>query len=281
MAANLPPEMGKELERLFKKESQSENGGWIADYAGFSNVESHGITVSRVHVKDEDMAGLLSKSVGHYSTLQTGPLGEYDDLENVCDCLTEELDRYLTPYKGKTILICGIGNQDILADSLGPKTAKKICPHLPMKSAFEKLAVLIPGVSGVTNIRNSTAITSVSSAIGAACVLTIDSTCCADYSRLCRRIELTDTGLRICENGVKLSPSTLGVPVVSVGVPCVIRTKDLAPDMDPSGRELLIPADMEDIVKRASLMIACAILRVAFPELDHNNSMMIADSSLM
>ena len=116
------------------------------------------------------MAGLLSKPMGRYSTLQTGPLGNYNDLESVCACLTEELDRCLSPYKGKTLLVCGIGNRDIPADSIGLETANRIFTHAPMKSAFEKLTVLTPDVSGAANISGSTQIASVPSAIGAACV---------------------------------------------------------------------------------------------------------------
>lgn len=281
MAANLPPEIGKVLEGLFKKGSLSESGDWIAEYVDFIETEAHGIPVQRVNIKDEDMAGLLSKAVGQYSTLQTGPLGDYDDLENVCACLTEELDRYLSPYKGKTLLVCGIGNRDFPADSIGPETAKRIFTHAPMKSAFEKLTVLAPGVSGATNISGSTLISSVSSAIGAACVLLVDSMHCADYSRLCRCIELTDAGIKIYHSGEELSLSTIGLPVISIGVPAAIRVQDLAPNIEASGQELLTVSDIEAVVRRASLMIACAIMRVAYPELDHSASMMIADYSLL
>ena len=281
MAAHLPPEIGKVLEGLFKKGSLSENGDWIAEYVDFSETEAHGIPVQRVNIKDEDMAGLLSKAVGQYSTLQTGPLGDYDDLENVCACLTEELDRYLSPYKGKTLLVCGIGNRDFPADSIGPETAKRIFTHAPMKSAFEKLTVLAPGVSGKTNISGSTLIASVSSAVDAACVLLVDSTNCTEYSRLCRSIQLTDAGIRIYYSGEELSQSTIGVPVISIGIPAVISVKDLAPDMEASNQEFLTVSNIEAVVRRASLMIACAIMRVAYPELDHSASMMIADYSLL
>ncbi len=224
---------------------------------------------------------LLTRAYSPYSTLQTGPLGDYDDLENVCACLTEELDRYLSPYKGKTLLICGIGNRDSLADSIGPETAKRIFTHVPMKSTFEKLTVLAPGVSGATNINGGTQIASVASAIGAACVLLVDSTQCTDYSHLCRCIELTDAGIKIYHSGEELSPSTLGLPVISIGIPVAIRIQDLAPDIETSGQELLTISDIEAVVRRASLMIACAIMRVAYPELDHSASMMIADYSLL
>lgn len=175
MPAILPPEIGKTLEGLFKKGAASEGGDWIKEYVDFSEHETHGIPIQRMSIKDEDMAGLLSKPIGRYSTLLTGPLGDYDDLENVCACLTEELDIYLSPYKGKTLLVCGIGNRDSLADSIGPETAKRIYTHLPMKSAFEKLTVLAPGVNGAANIDTSTVIASVSSAVNADCVLLVDS----------------------------------------------------------------------------------------------------------
>lgn len=281
MAANLPPEIGKILEGLFKKAAPSEGGDWIAEYVDFNETEVHGIPILRVNIKDEDMAGLLSKPVGQYSTLQTGPLGNYDDLENVCACLTEELDRYLTPYKGKTLLICGIGNRDSPADSIGPETANRIFTHVPMKSAFEKLTVFTPGVSGATNISGSTQIASVSSAIGAACVLLVDSTHCTDYSRLCRCIELTDAGIKIYHSGEELSSSTIGLPVISIGIPATIRVQDLAPDIEASNQDFLTVSNIEAVVRRASLMIACAIMRVAYPELDHSASMMIADYSLL
>ena len=64
MAANLPPEIGKVLEGLFKKGSLSESGDWIAEYVDFIETEAHGIPVQRVNIKDEDLAGLLSKAVG-------------------------------------------------------------------------------------------------------------------------------------------------------------------------------------------------------------------------
>lgn len=178
-------------------------------------------------------------------------------------------------------MVCGIGNRDSTADSIGPEAAKRIFTHIPMNSAFEKLTVRAPGVSGETNISGSALIASVSSAVDAACVLLVDSTNRTDYSRLCRSIQLTDTGIQIYYSGEKLSLSTIGVSVISIGIPTVISVKDLAPDMEVSDQEFLTVSNIEAVVRRASLMIACAIMRVAYPELDHSASMMIADCSLL
>ena len=72
MATNLPPEIEKVLEGLFKKGAQSESGDWIAEYVDVSETEAHGIPIQRVNIKDENMAGLFGKPTGQYSTLQTG-----------------------------------------------------------------------------------------------------------------------------------------------------------------------------------------------------------------
>lgn len=281
MPAILPPEIGKTLEGLFKKSAASEGGDWIKEHVDFTTSECHGISIERMNIKDEDTAGLLSKPVGRYSTLLTGPLGDYDDLENVCACLTEELDLYLSPYKGKTLLVCGMGYQNSVADSIGPETAKRIYTRAPMESAFEKLAVLIPGVSGITNLSGSALIASAASVADAACVLLIASTNCMEHSRLCRSIQLTDAGMQVYYSGEELSKSTIAVPIISIRVPTVISAKDLVPDVEESGQECLTVSDIEDVVRRASIMIACAVMRVAYPELDHRTSMMLADCSLL
>ena len=57
----------------------------------------------------------------------------------------------------------------------------------------------------------------------------------------------------------------------------MISVKDLAPDMEASNQEFLTVSNIEAVVRRASLMIACAIMRAAYLELDHSVSMMIAD----
>lgn len=278
MSAMLPPEIGSVLEKLFGRAASKKDSAWIADYVTFEEAESHGIMISRTHIKDEDMAGLLGKYVGHYTTIQTGPLSGYDVLENICACLTDEFNRYLTPYKGKSLCICGIGNADLPADSLGPQTAKRIYPRAPMQSAFEKVTVFCPGVLGNTNIEMNTAISSIVVAAGADCVLAIDSTDCSDYADLCSSVQLTDAGLRIHKNNECLNQSTIGIPVISIGVPTMIHVNRLASDIEALGDGFLTVSDIEDVIKRASLVIASSVLQVVYPDLDYQASRTLAEN---
>lgn len=277
--AKLPPEIGGVLEQLFGDVSAKTDGKWIADYAEFEETVSNNITVSRLHVKDESMAGLLSKSVGRYSTLQTGPLDEYGRLEDICCCLAAELRRYLAPYEGKPLLVCGVGNPELPYDALGPETAKRIYPKMTMEPYFKKVTVFCPSVSSKTNVDITTTIFGIASAVDAACMLAIDATICSNPEDMCGCIQLTDAGLSICHTGEVLDASTIGIPVITVGVPTTIRADSLGIKIPCD--ELLTPARITDITKYAASAIACAVLQVAYPEMDYETSKMFVDELML
>jgi len=112
--------------------------------------KSYDIPVNKVCILAEEAAKFLNKPCGTYITITTGPLDELAPLENLCSCLVEQLKPLLELYFGKTVCICGIGNRNIDADSLGPETAKRIWPYMyekfKIESNFSKLAVICPDV---------------------------------------------------------------------------------------------------------------------------------------
>lgn len=91
--------------------------------------KSHDIPVRRVRVLTEEAAEQLKKPCGTYTTIMPGPLDQLESLENICNCLAGQLRPHLEPFFGKPLCICGIGNQDTPADSLGPETIRQITPH--------------------------------------------------------------------------------------------------------------------------------------------------------
>lgn len=277
-SANLPSEIGAVIEQLAVKAAKAD-GAWIADYAEFEDTVISSIKVSRQHIKDEDMAGLVSKPVGRYSTLQTGPLNEYGQLENICSCLSEELRRYLAPYMGKPLLICGIGNPDLPYDALGPETARRIYPKITMEPYFEKMSVFTPSVSSSTNISTIAAVSGMVTAVNAACVLAIDATDCSDPEDICSCVQLTDAGLHINKSGEILDAGTIGVPVIAVGVPTSIHASRLGIKVPCD--DLLIPAGITGITKYAASAIACAVLQVAYADMDYETSKMFVDQLLL
>ena len=279
MDKNLPPEIGVMLDQLIGKAAVKTDGTWADDHVESESAVSNGVNVSRFYVKDKAAGSLLNKPVGRYSTLQTGPLNEYERLEDICNCLAGELRRYLAPYKGKTLLICGIGNPDLPYDSLGPAVAARIYPGIPMELHFEKIAVFAPSVSGKTNISTVTAISGMASVVNAACVLAVDATDCSDPEDICICIQLTDAGLHINKSGEILDAGTIGVPVIAVGVPTSIHASRLGIKVPCD--DLLIPAGITGITKYAASAIACAVLQVAYADMDYETSKMFVDQLLL
>ena len=277
--AILPMELGFEVERITRGLAAKPDGAWIADYVEFEDAVSNNIKVSRLHAKDDSMAGLLGKSAGRYSTLQTGPLNEYERLEDICCCLAEELRRYLAPYAGKTLLLCGIGNPDLPYDALGPETVRRVYPKMTMEPYFEKITTFCPGVSGNTNISTITAVSGMASAVNAACVLAIDATDCSDPESICSRIHLTDAGLHIRQNGEILDAATIGIPVIAVGMPTSICASQLGIKIPCD--DLLTLAGITNIIKYAASAIACAVLQVAYPGMDYETSKMFVDELML
>lgn len=275
----LPPEIGRIIEQLIGKAASKADGDWTADYVQFGKDVLHGIEVSRMLIKDEAVAGLVGKSAGQYSTLQTGPLNEYGRLEDICNCLAEELRRYLAPYAGKTVLLCGIGNPDLPYDSLGPETAKRIYPKITMEPYFEKIAIFCPSVSSITNTSTITAVSGMASAVNAACVLAIDATDCSEPENICSCIQVTDAGLHINQNAETLDAATIGIPVISVGVPTSIRASQLGINLPCD--DLLAPAGIVNLIKYAASAIACAVLQVAYVGMDYETSKMFVDQLML
>ena len=88
----------------------------------------NGVPVTWVHVQTEEDSIALGRSCGQYISLETGALDKIGSFEGVCDCLARQLRLLLEPFFGKTLCVCGVGNPNSPADSLGPEVAKRFMP---------------------------------------------------------------------------------------------------------------------------------------------------------
>lgn len=236
---------------------------------------SHGIPVTQVQVETEQDEKVLARARGRYITLELGPLTQLLDFEGACACLVEQLKPLMEPYFGKPLCVCGMGNQDVPSDCLGPETAKRFQPHMydifAERSNFEKIAVVCPGTSALTNLATETIVSGVVSAMGAACVVAVDSSVTKDAAMLCAAIHLADSGIENQGKTAHLCQTTVGVPVIAVVVPTAISA--VATSDDGAGEKglLLAPVQVADTISIASFIIACAIAQIAYPELDYES----------
>ena len=239
---------------------------------------SHEIPVTQVCVQSEQDAAALGRRRGLYVTLETGPLNQLVLFENVCACLADQLRPLLEPYFRKPLCVCGLGNQATPHDALGPETARRFQPKayesFAEQSNFERVSMICPGVSALTNLSTEAMISSVAAGMDAACVLTIDSSTCKDVERLCSTIQLSSSGMQIYQRAVDLSQTTVGIPVVAITVPTVIRAADLSAKGNVDPELFFAPLHIQDSINAASFIIACAVAMVAYPDLDYESCKM-------
>ena len=192
--------------------------------------------------------------------------GIWDAVEEVARGLCEFVS--LVGASPERILAVGLGNRNLSPDSIGPKTADIIRPTLHVKNVDEEffdeldcseIAVLCPGVMAQSGMESYEIIKAVCHRISPTLLIAIDSIATSSYERLGSTVQLSHTGL-FPGSGVgnfrtRLTEDTLGVPIISVGVPTVIdaRAFGLRESM------LVVPKDIDEITTVAAKIIGNAV----------------------
>lgn len=166
------------------------------------------------------------REAGAYHTiLLNGNILEISDIsEEISSCVAA----ILTPIFGrrKRVLAVGLGNPKMVVDALGSETVSA----LPAGERRE-LSVLIPSVYGVTGLESATIVRGVVKEISPDIVIAVDTLATRRAERLCRAVQLGEVGIApgggVGNRRESLSYETLGVPVVTVGVPLLMHGESL------------------------------------------------------
>lgn len=208
--------------------------------------EVKGFAVHTVTVEDEQGASALGKPVGSYVTLELDGLlrREEDAFSRGVEALAELL-RPMLPEGGEALVV-GLGNRAITPDLLGPLSAERtlVTRHLVEQipehfGAFRPVAALTPGVLALTGVESGQLVAAAVEHLRPACVIAVDALASRSVERLCRTVQLADTGIipgsGVGNHRMALNRESLGVPVIAVGVPTVVEASTLV--MDLLGRE--------------------------------------------
>ena len=208
--------------------------------------QTEGFATHRVAVLDEEGANALGKPVGDYVTIELDGLlrREEDGFGRAVRAIAALLSPML-PGEG-TALTAGLGNRAITPDIIGPLAAehtlvtRHLVEHLGEHFGhLRPVAVLTPGVLATTGVESGQLIRAAAEHLRPACVIVIDALASRSAERLCRTVQLSDTGIipgsGVGNHRMALNRETLGVPVIAVGVPTVVEASTLM--MDLLGRE--------------------------------------------
>lgn len=244
--------------------------------------KKHDLTLTTVTVLDETGSQAIGKPPGRYITLETDPIGETALTGSEEAALLGESLGALLPSEG-TLLVACLGNAAITPDALGPRAARWVLAtrHVAGREQlfrkFRPVAVLAPGVLGQTGIETAGIIRTVAREIGASAVLAIDALAARDLSRLGRTVQIADCGIApgagVGNDRAELSRHTLGIPVVSMGIPTVVDCRTLLHDLGlpaPAGvpqSMVVTPRDVDLLIDRGAHLIGMAVNHASQPEL--------------
>ena len=247
--------------------------------------------VTEIEILNEYGANTLQKPIGKYITVEVPEFShESELLDGRLAALTEAI-KNLLPQNLEKVLVAGLGNENITPDALGPLCARQIFSTRHIKGDVIKdlglenlksVSSISTGVLGQTGIETAEYISGIVRLIKPDGVIVIDALASRRLSRLGKTVQLTDTGISpgsgVGNYRKTIDSKTLGVPVVSIGVPTVVDGNTIVYDL--TGKEntnintdnmMVTPREIDTIITRAakllSLSINCALQPDIKPEM--------------
>ena len=255
---------------------------------GVRTIESllEGYSVTAITVTGEEGSRALDRPVGRYITVDLQPYFQRQEhfFPRGVRCLGREL-RHLLPRlkEGDTVLVAGLGNRHLACDAVGPVAVENLLVTRHLLSAaphpfrrFTSVAAVAPGVVGQTGVETLDLIAGTAGRISPAAVIVIDALCARSRHRLCATVQLSDTGLRpgsgVGNHRAAIDSSTLGVPVIAIGIPTVIAGSSLAHELGGQNAQdvsdlFLTPRDVSSRVSELGRLLGYSISAALNPSL--------------
>ena len=222
------------------------------------NVEVHGVEIQEkydaekdvrttvVRITTENGARTMGKPQGTYITIEAPDLSVPD--EDYHREISEEVAHHLRELidlgRQQSVLVVGLGNQEITADSLGPRAVsglhmtRHVIREYGLKSnahmKMHQISGIAPGVMAQTGMETLEIVQGVVSETKPDVVIAIDALAARSTARLNRTIQITDTGISpgsgVGNHREGLNEENLSVRVIGIGVPTVVDAATIVHD---------------------------------------------------
>ncbi|MBQ8762883.1 MAG: GPR endopeptidase [Clostridia bacterium] len=249
--------------------------------------------ITRIDVLNDEGKKTVGKPIGKYVTVEVTPFARHAQfIDDSLESVSKEIRRII-PQRG-SVLVAGLGNMSITPDALGPKCASMIFAtrHITGEllrstglSGLRCVSAVATGVTGETGAEAGEIIKGVVQTLKPDVVITVDALAARNVDRLGTTIQMCDTGI-VPGSGVgnsrqEISEKTIGVPVISIGVPTVVDAATLIMDCignengtenvsDTAKNMMVTPREIDLMIERAakltSLAINCALQPDISPE---------------
>lgn len=209
--------------------------------------EACDVHITKVVVETKNGAKMLGKPMGIYITLEAPAMTEPEEdyHQEISEILAREIRGVLPePEREQSILVVGLGNREVTADSLGPNVVDNLFVNRHIVREYGKVAYnrskmhqvssLIPGVMAKTGMESAEIIKGVISETKPDLVIVIDALAARSTKRLNRTIQITNTGIHpgsgVGNHRNAITQESLQVPVLALGVPTVVDAATIVGD---------------------------------------------------
>ncbi len=241
---NFRTDLALERRDLYNKAHNIEN-----DIDGIETEEENvdeNISVSRVKITNEKGEEAIGKKRGNYITVDVKNLkiANEEEIQKTSEVVTKELKALLEKHvtEKDSILVVGLGNIYVTPDSLGPKVINEVditrhlLEYMPevLDENTREVSAISPGVLGTTGIETMEILKGIIDNVKPKLVIIIDALASRNIERISSSVQLSDTGI-VPGAGVgnarkELTESTLGIPVIAMGIPTVVEAATIAAD---------------------------------------------------
>ena len=233
------------------------------------------INISRIHGFDV-LFGDHSDGErrGRYATLECGNLytengSSHSDTVHALSDIFAQLLQEEQKFPPKRILTVGLGNEDVTADSLGGKAVDRITVTNSAGSenikGLPETYVIKAGTGASGGIDSAELVKSIADLVKAELVICIDALAARSVERLGSVIQVSNAGISpgsgVSRHTSTISRDTLGVPMLSVGIPTVISGRMVLSESSDSETDetLFTVAAVDSLVKLGGAVIAGAV----------------------
>ena len=214
----------------------------------------------------------------HSVTLSLGRITcwEEGDLSPLADLLSRELRSMAASLTGRPldgscrILVAGLGNPAMTPDAIGPGTVSRMTVTRHLKgydqSLFAslgccELSAVSPDVLGQTGMEAAELVKCAVDLVHPHLVVAIDALAAADCERLSSTVQISDGGISpgagIGNHRPAVNITTMGCPVIGIGIPTVVDSSTLVWDaLARAGiQEESLPPELEEVLTRGRSFI--------------------------
>ena len=258
-----------------------------ADMRGIRVLEErreNGVIVSTVMIETENASVAMGRPKGTYITIEAPEMIEEDagyhrdislELAKIMRNLLpgKEIEKNLKKGLEVAALVVGLGNREVTPDALGPRVDNLfITRHILNEFgtyAFQredvgKVSGIVPGVMAQTGMECVEILKGVVKETKPDFLITVDALAARSIRRLGRTIQLTDTGITpgsgIGNHRNAINRKSVGVPVISLGVPTVVDAATIVSDAMTEFISALSLSDLQKLDERERQELARELL---------------------